>query len=130
MGAMLGAQGAWLTCTQALTLVESAFLPGADRHTVKMVLKRLKAGAGRSQRTPQQALSALGPRKVSQQHAVSICMQPSGAIVMLAWAGNPIDVGEIQLALRVVTGSNARPVGMPRQASLQGAVLCCCNNWE
>ena len=45
---------------QALALVDQAFLAGAERHTVKLVLKRLKAGSGRSHRTPKQSISALG----------------------------------------------------------------------
>ncbi|KAK9789016.1 hypothetical protein WJX73_007749 [Symbiochloris irregularis] len=48
---------------QALALVETAFMPGADKHTVKLVLRRLRAGAGRTHPTPIEALGTLARPK-------------------------------------------------------------------
>lgn len=49
---------------QALALVDTAFMPGADKHTVKLVLRRLRAGAGRSHPSAVEALGTLARPKV------------------------------------------------------------------
>lgn len=50
---------------QALALVDQAFMPGADKHTVKLVLRRLRAGSGRTHPSPTEALGSLAKPKAS-----------------------------------------------------------------